>query len=182
MHTEDRLQSNFVPDEEFIQLFTQAQRPLYLSILAQLGRVQAAEEVLQETNLIIWSKAAQFEMGTNFLAWSRQIAQFEVLKFKQRLSRDRLTFSDEFISAVADRVASRSDELEARQRALESCLQKLPEQDRELIETRYRPGTNGKDLAEFLGRPANSVYQSLGRIRKALIDCVNRTLAAETAT
>ena len=181
MSSEDRSPSKFVPGEEFIQLFTQAQRPLYLSILSQLGHAQAAEEVLQETNLIIWSKALQFQPGSNFLAWGRQIAQFEVLKWKQRRSRERLTFSDKFINAVADGSASRSEELELRQRALEECLKKLPDQDRELIETRYRPGMNGKDVAEFLGRPANSVYQSLGRIRKALIDCVNRTLAAETA-
>ena len=170
------------PDEEFIQLFTQAQRPLYLAVLSQLGRVQAAEEVLQETNLIIWAKASQFQRGTNFLAWARQIAQYEVLKWKQRKAREKLTFSDEFISAVAAEATTRSEELELRQQALENCLKKLPDDDRELIESRYQPGMSGKDLASSLGRPANSVYQSLGRIRKTLLDCIHRSLSAETVT
>ena len=170
------------PGEEFIQLFTQAQRPLYLSILSQLGKVQAAEEVLQETNLIIWAKSSQFETGTNFLAWARQIAHFEVMKWRQRKSREKLMFSDEFINTVAQQVSSTSEEFAMRQRALEDCLNKLSEQDRELIELRYQPGNSGKELAEALGRPANSVYQSLGRIRKALLECVQRKVSAEVTT
>jgi RNA polymerase sigma-70 factor (ECF subfamily) len=29
-----------------------------------------------------------------------------------------------------------------------------------------------------LGRPANSVYQSLGRIRRVLLECVRRRMAS----
>ena len=42
------------------------------------------------------------------------------------------------------------------------CLGKLRDKDRELIERRYTPGETGTSLAEFLERPVNSVYQSLG--------------------
>jgi RNA polymerase sigma-70 factor (ECF subfamily) len=34
-------------------------------------------------------------------------------------------------------------------------------------------------VARQLGRPANSVYQSLSRIRRTLLDCIKRRLAAE---
>jgi len=47
-----------------------------------------------------------------------------------------------------------------------------------LIQARYAPGENGLKVAEKLGRPTNSVYQSIGRIRKTLFDCVNRRLAS----
>lgn len=167
------------PDDEFIRLFTGAQRQLYLFILSQVGRVQAAEEILQETNLIIWSKSEQFQPGTNFLAWARQIAVYEVLKWRQRKSRDKLQFSDEFVKVIVDEYESTHDDVERQQRALENCLQKLNAQDRELIEQRYQPGVTGKDVAKALNRPANSVYQSLGRIRKSLIECVQRQLATE---
>ena len=42
-----------------------------------------------------------------------------------------------------------------------------------LDEARKTPG---------LHRPANSVYQSLGRIRRTLLECINRRLSAEAAT
>ena len=60
-----------------------------------------------------------------------------------------------------------------------ACLARLAPSDRELIRRRYSPGETGKSLAEALGRPANSVYQSLGRIRRTLLECIKRRLAAE---
>jgi RNA polymerase sigma-70 factor (ECF subfamily) len=167
------------PSEEFVQLFTRHQRRLYLFILSQVPSTHAADEVLQETNLVIWSKYHQFELTTNFFAWSAQIATYEVLKYRQRRQRDKLKFSDEFVQAVAEEAADRSDELELRRQALERCLQKLRPTDRELIRRRYQPGESGKDMAEELGRPANSVYQSLGRIRRTLLECINRRLSLE---
>lgn len=162
-----------------MQLFTRNQRRLYLFILSQVSTTQDAEEILQETNLIIWSKFHQFDLATNFFAWSAQIATYEVLKFRQRRHREKLRFTDEFVDAVSREVLERSDELEQRRNALEQCLQKLRPDDRKLIHRRYQPGERGKFVAEDLGRPANSVYQSLGRIRRTLLECIQRRLAAE---
>lgn len=170
------------PSEDFVQLFTRAQRPLYLFILAQVGNVLAAEEILQETNLVIWSKMDQFQPNTNFLGWSRQIATYEILKHRQRHQRDKLKFSEEFLSAVAAEVIQRSGEQERRREALQLCLEKLPRRDRELIQQRYQPGSSGKKVARHFGRPVNSVYQSLGRIRRNLLECIQRQLTAEIGT
>jgi RNA polymerase sigma-70 factor (ECF subfamily) len=169
-----------VPDAEFVQVFTRHQRRLYLYILSQVPSPIAAEEILQEANVVIWSKFRQFQPGTNFLAWSTQIANYEILKHRTKRKRDRLMFSDEFIHQVAEEALERSDELERRRAALVHCIEKLRPADRELIQHRYAPGETGKNLAEALGRPANSVYQSLGRIRRTLWECVQRRLAAET--
>ena len=158
------------------------QRKLYLFILAQVPRPSDAEEILQETNLVIWRKSDRFTPGTNFFAWAAQIANYEVLKYRERRQRDKLYFSDAFIERIAEEAQTGVEDLEARRKALAGCLGKLRHEDRELIERRYAPGENGKSVAEVLNRPANSVYQSLGRIRRALIDCVNRQLAAEART
>lgn len=171
-----------VPVEEFVKLFTQSQRTLYLFILAQVGNAHSAEEILQETNLVIWSKMDRFEPDSSFLSWARQIAKFEILKHRQRFRRDRLTFSEEFLSLVADEVIQQTSELERRRDALQSCLEKLQASDRQLIEQRYQPGNTGKNIANQVGRPANSVYQSLGRIRKSLLDCIHRQLSTNVST
>ncbi|MBA4032115.1 MAG: RNA polymerase subunit sigma [Planctomyces sp.] len=164
---------------EFIQLFTKSQRRLYLYILTQVPHPVEAEEVLQEANVIVWSKAAQFQAGTNFFAWACQIAHYEILKYRSRQKRTKLRFSDEFIEQVAVEAVEQADELESRRMALKQCLGKLRDKDRELIESRYAPGERGKDLADQIGRPANSVYQSLGRIRRTLLECIQRQLAVE---
>ena len=167
------------PDAAFVELFTKHQRRLFLLILTQIHDPIEAEEVLQNVNVVIWKKCGQFQSGTNFLAWASAIANFEVLKYRSRRTRDRLVFSEEFLATVAAEALDRSEELELRRNALKDCIQKLRQQDRELIEQRYTPGETGKNLAEVVGRPANSVYQSLGRIRRTLLECIQRRAAAE---
>ncbi|WP_010582281.1 sigma-70 family RNA polymerase sigma factor [Schlesneria paludicola] len=169
------------PDGEFVQLFTHHQRRLFLYILSQLGNPLDAEEVLQETNVVVWSKYSQFRLGTNFLAWVSQIANFEIMKHRTKKRREKIVFSDEFLQAVAATSLERSDELERRRTALADCLKRLRPKDRELIEQRYAPGERGTMLAEQIGRPVNSVYQSLGRIRRALLECIERQLALEVS-
>lgn len=171
-----------VPDAEFVQLFTRHQRRLYLYILSQVPNPVAAEEILQDANVVIWSKFRQFQAGTNFLAWCTQIANYEILKHRARQKREKLQFSDEFLQHIAQESLARSDELERRREALIECLQKLKPRDRELIQRRYAPGESGKHLAETLGRPSNSVYQSLGRIRRTLWECIQRRLAVESSS
>ncbi len=169
-----------VPEVEFARLFTQFQRRLYLYILAQVTNAIDAEEILQETNVIAWTKFRQFQPGTNFLAWASQIATFEIMKYRSKRRRERLQFSEEFLKAVAQESLDRADELERRRTALMVCLQKLRPRDRELIQQRYAPGESGKGIAGTLGRPPNSVYQSLGRIRRSLQECIQRQLATGT--
>ena len=168
-----------VPSEEFVQLFSRTQRRIYLHILGQVGNPNNADEILQETNVVIWSKFDRFELGTNFIAWTFQIANFEVLKFRDRRRSNRLVFSDDIVEAIAEDSEESQDDLDLRRAALGECLGKLRPKDRELIQTRYAPGNKGKDVASLLGRPSNSVYQSIGRIRKTLFECINRRLSAE---
>lgn len=167
-----------VPNAEFVQLFTKSQRRLFLFILTQVSNPTDAEEILQDTNVVIWSKFQQFQLGTSFFAWAGKIATYEILKYREKKRAGRLLFSDEFLARVAADAIEMSDELEQRREALSECLRRLKPDDRELIQARYAPGENGLKVAEHLGRPVNSVYQSIGRIRKALFDCVTRRLTA----
>ncbi len=165
------------PSSEFIQQFTRSQRQLFLRILRLIPNPFDAEEVLQETNLVVWRKAADFTAGSNFLAWAGRIAHYEVLKFRERKHRDLLTFSDRFVEALAVDQEYDSQGSEERRLQLARCLAQLREQDRELIRRRYTPGETGKSLAEAIGRPANAVYQSLSRIRRTLLECLTRASA-----
>lgn len=167
-------------NEDFVRLFTRHQRPLFLYLLTRVPNPVEAEEILQETNIVIWKKFEQFTPGTNFLAWATQIAKFEVLKYRERHHRDKHQFSDQLIQQLAEDEVEDTAHWEARRQALATCLGKLRAKDRELIERRYRAGENGLSLAEFLERPVNSVYQSLGRIRRTLLECIHRELSAET--
>lgn len=161
-----------------MRLFGAHRRRLYQYVLALLPNLQDAEDVLQETNIICWRKFGEFEPGSSFLAWASRVAHFEVLKRRRARARDRAVqpLDDGVLEQLARDARDDADELAGVREALQGCLKKLAPGDRELIVRRYSAGEQGKDLAEQLGRPANSVYKSLGRIREALLDCVTRTL------
>ena len=174
------------PDEQFLRDFTASQRRLFLVILSQVGRPADAEEILQNANLAIWRKAHTFEPGTNFAAWTAKVAHFEVLRWREKKGRDKLRFSDEFVAAVARESESDPTFWDERRRVLNTCLTKLSAKDRDLLKRRYTPAADGsevpgKDVAAALGRPVNAVYQSLGRIKKVLTECVRRELSAKRA-
>ena len=170
------------PDEGFIRIFTASQRAIYLSILPLVHSPADAEEILQETNIVLLNKWQQFEKGTNFLAWARTVARFEVFRFRRRNFHRIQLLDEDVLQLLAQQIDEDSLELELQREALRECLSRLPDEDRELIQERYAPGASGDRIAAALGRPTNSVYQSLGRIRRVLLECVRRRLVAGGST
>ncbi len=166
------------PSDDFVRLFTQSQRALYLFILPLVQTTADAEEILQETNVVMLSKWTQFEPGTNFLAWCRAIARLEVFRFRRSRHHRILLLGDDVVGLLADRMEEQPGDFELRRDALTECIGKLRSQDQEIICRRYTTGSTGDSVALQLGRPANSIYQSLGRIRRVLLECIRRNMAA----
>jgi RNA polymerase sigma-70 factor, ECF subfamily len=165
--------------EQFGQLLAKCQRPVFLYAMSLLHNAADAEEVLQETNVVLWQKFEQYRPGTDFVRWAYGIAYYEVLKVREKQSRRHRLFSDDFFARLAVEAQEPSELLEARRQALTGCLQKLAERDRTLILHRYQPSATTRSLAETLGRSLQGTRKSLHRIRSMLLHCVQRTLSRE---
>src|SRR5438067_3592271 len=76
-------------DEERLAMLMSHQRRLFQYILSLLPNLQDAEDVLQETNLVVWRKFAQFQSGTSFFAWAARVAQLEVMKHRKKATGRR---------------------------------------------------------------------------------------------
>jgi RNA polymerase sigma-70 factor, ECF subfamily len=163
---------NVNTSEEFIELMTSFQGRMYGYILSLIADPNAANDILQETNLVLWKKSAEFEMGSNFKAWSFRIANFRVMAHRQRQMRDKLVFDDEFMSSLTIEASTYDETYEERQGLLSTCMAKLPERQRDLIERRYSIGASVKKIAEELKSTANSITQALFRARTNLVNCV----------
>lgn len=164
--------------EQFAQLLATCQRQVFVYAMSLLHNAADAEEVLQETNLVLWRKFDQYEPGTEFGRWATKIAHFEVLKVRQKKGPQRL-LSDEFVESLASAAPPPAELLEARRRALLQCLAKLSAADRHLVTLRYQPAANTRSVAESLGRSMQGTRKALHRIRTALGACIDRTLARE---
>lgn len=137
------------------------------------------DDVLQETNRVLWQKSAQFQLGTDFWAWAAQIARFEVLTWRKRQSRDQHVFDEELVAGIGELAQSHLAESDNRLSALERCLERQPPSNRQLLELRYVLDESMASISDRLARPAGSIRQTLYRIRTALADCVQRVLARE---
>lgn len=164
------------PAEEFVFQLARHERMLRAYIFALVPHAQDADDILQEAKVRMWRSFAKFERGTNFSAWSRKVAFHQVLSYRKRKKRDRLDFSDEFINSVASEHESAEDHLEQREKVLSSCLAKLPDDQREVLQLRYHEGLSLEAMADKLKRTVAALYRQLSRVRHVLHECVTKNI------
>ncbi|CAN5439778.1 sigma-70 family RNA polymerase sigma factor [soil metagenome] len=169
--------------DEFVHLMTSFQPRLYGYILSLLADSEAAHDVLQETNLVLWRKAGDFTLGTNFKAWAFRTAHFQVMAHRQRQIRNRLVFDDDLVATFAHEADDHDDDYFVhRQKALVTCIEKLAERQRDVVLERYFKDRAVAEIAARLKMAANAVSQLLFRARQNLIDCVQRELASTSSS
>jgi len=164
---------------DFVELMTQYQGRLYGYILSLSGDTDAANDVLQETNIVLWKQWNQFEPGSNFKAWSFRIAHFQFMAYRQKIIRDKVLYSDDLLSTLAWESKEVDECHEQRAASLEKCLALMPLRSREAIRLRYSEEVKVCDMAQKLRCNANSIYQILFRARKWLIECVQKDVQPE---
>jgi len=164
---------------QFMELYTQHHSRLQYFLLALAPTSHDAVDILQETSLILWKKFDSFEPGTNFMAWACQIARLQAMKQFQRNNRVPKLFESAVLDLLAKDAEEAANRPEVQLEILEDCLAKLSDKDQTLIRRRYEPDSSVKELAMDIGRSANSVSKSLGRIRQVLLDCIERKLPSE---
>jgi RNA polymerase sigma-70 factor (ECF subfamily) len=167
--------------ESFVQVFVRHEPGLRSFVRPLVPTWDDLDEVIQQTCLVLWRKYVEFEAGTDFLSWACTIARFEALKHRRTRARDRHVFGEELLALLADEGAAESALRERERRALDACVERLHPKQRELIRRCYGGGATIKEAAQSLGRSATSLYKALDRIRLALLECIERTLAQEGA-
>lgn len=174
-----------VPSEEdhrdaFARLFAKHDRWLFSYLVTLLANPSHAEEVFQEVCVVLWREYETFELGTDFVRWAAVIAHNQVRKFRRQRKRGVYQLSDEACERIAAVAIERANLFEYRREALGNCLGKLSPEDRQLVQLCYdEDGASIKATAKRMGRPVNSVYKALNRIRRVLHQCIDRTLSAE---
>jgi RNA polymerase sigma-70 factor, ECF subfamily len=166
--------NNSTRHDEFVLLITEVQARLYAYVFSLLGDPHQAADVLQETNLVLWRKSAEYTEGTDFVAWARRTAYFQVLAFRKKMGREHLIFDDLIVAELASQTASRSETFSARLNALNDCMKRLLERQRELLKCHYADGQSIHDIAVARGETIGAIAQALFRARIALLKCIEQ--------
>ncbi len=166
--------------DRFISQFAENQHAIYAYTRTLVHNRSDAEDIMQNVSIALWKKWHTFDPATSFLRWAFAVAFIEILRYRRKSAKDRLWFSEpllELLSADFPQVAEvHSNRLDA----LSLCLEKLDNEDRRLIEIRYRQSGSAQSLADEFNKPLSTIYKMLLRVRQSLRNCINRSLAAQS--
>ena len=167
----------------YIALLNEHQSRLFAYLYAHVLNMADAEDLYQQVALVLWEKFDQFIPGTDFGSWGIRVAELTIKNFLRGKRRSKIVFSEEVMQRIVDRQMEITQEATAaRTEALQSCLKRLPQRDRQLVERCYGGDFKIKEIAADEGRSAGAVYTALCRIRQALLACIERKVAAEART
>ena len=165
----------------FIELLTKYQRELYSYIFTLVSHVTDSDDILQETNLVLWNKRDEYEIGTNFMAWACRIAYFKVQNFRRAKGRSRVYFNETLMSKISELLVDRTESHSVYSILMMNCLEKLSSASLQLLKLRYGGDRSIQDVAKQTGRSAGSIYNTLRNIRLKLWECIQYALKEEGA-
>jgi RNA polymerase sigma-70 factor, ECF subfamily len=167
-------------DDQFMDLLMANQGRIFGYIYAAVRNLDDAEELYQQTSIVLWSKFSSYQSGSDFARWAFQAAKYEILHFQRNRRRTAICFSDQALTNLAEVQTSGDNEVRVfEQEILAECVDELSPDDQRLVQLCYGHQHSIKQVANRLQRSAQTLYNSLSRIRHALLDCVHLKLARE---
>jgi RNA polymerase sigma-70 factor, ECF subfamily len=133
------------------------------------GRRPLAEEIVQEAFMSLWRSTARYDSSRGSVrSWVLRVVHNRAIDaFRRELSCTNHDVSDEWISEALPARERTEEEVERRSdaRLVRSALDRLPADQRQVIELAYFGGFSHAEIAKALGLPAGTVK---GRMRLGL--------------
>lgn len=176
-----RIKNNSGEACEFTELLHESRSRIFGYIYSLVHNQADAEELFQETAVRLWQKFPDYDPERDFGRWATRFAHLTVLNFIRVNSRRRTFFNAGVLERMAEvHQREATSNSAARSEALAGCLDHLPDRDQCLVESCYSGDRTMKEVAADVGRSAGSIYQSMRRIRRTLLVCVERVMARES--
>lgn len=157
-------------------LYERTSAKLYGICLRILGSEADAEEVLQETYVTVWRKAAHFDQSkAGVITWLAVLARNKSIdRLRQR--RPEAPAGLDAAADIPDAGASALDLLEDAQerQRLSACLEELEPRTGEAIRAAFLDGATYPDLAEREGVPLGTMKSWIRRGLLRLRGCLER--------
>ncbi|MGY8643911.1 MAG: sigma-70 family RNA polymerase sigma factor [Verrucomicrobiales bacterium] len=167
------------PESDFVRLWTRHQAEVGRYVFSMIPRQADAEVVLQDVSILLWKKWDKYDAERPFVPWAIRFAYLEILKWRQKLAREKLVFSDSLLEQMHSQYDKEMPLMEARRGALTKCLELLNEQQRKWVQLRYGRHGAVKEEADKTGISMHKIYYALEKIRDQLQLCIEERLQKE---
>lgn len=166
----------------FLRLFT-AHEPAIRAFVRRLVPSRAdADDIMQDISVVLWKKFHLLDQPANFKSWAFSVARYEILGWLRDKGRNRLVLDEQVINTLASEAPNDEPRLARQREALETCMKKVPVEQRDLLMQAYQPDNRINDIARQSGRTVTGFYQWLHRMRRTLLDCIRRALTQEASS
>lgn len=162
-----------------VQVLTRHQLMITAYARAITGDAHLAEDVYQEVAVILAQDPTRIPLVEDEAAvWLRAVTRRKALE-TGRQARRTPRLAEDVIDLMGDHFEPGAPDGQATLReAMSSCLSTLPQDQRRIIDGRYRDELTCEAIAEQVGRSVQGVYAVLKRVRVALQDCVERRVGS----
>lgn len=161
--------------EGFIRELTLVQPMLRRYLIAAVIDYNVMEEILQETNLALWSKAEDYNPDLPFEPWAIQFARMQVMAHRKRATRSRIVRLDE---EVLEKLAIEAPDVlwneNEKMAILDDCMSELTDRSRDLLKQRYTECKTVRSISQESGCTEGSLQQAFFKIRSQLRQCIEK--------
>jgi RNA polymerase sigma-70 factor (ECF subfamily) len=162
--------------KRFLTLLMRYQTRIHTYILYQVPNRSDAEDILQDTIVVMLNKFSEYKGGTNFLAWGITIARYKIMSFKQKNRNSKLIFDDSMMELFEQETTANMDSLQEEADALRQCIRKLPPRHKRYLRLRYEQSLSYREIGRQIAISMQAVYKTMTRIHITLLNCVRLNL------
>ncbi|MHC4113130.1 MAG: sigma factor [Planctomycetota bacterium] len=94
----------------FTKLLRENQSRIHMYIRVFVPHWADADDILQETAMVMWRKFDTYVIGSNFAVWGIRIARNFVMKLNQRRFDKRIRFSSDIVRLLQESAVMDADE------------------------------------------------------------------------
>lgn len=170
---------------EFVGLLARHDQSIRRFVRSLLPSREGVDDVMQEMALECWRKFSDFSPSRpedavdEFIRWACVIARYKALSWQRDKAKDRLVFRESVVELLAQAAMENLGQQELERQAIESCLAKLPDEQRRLVLSVHSPGESIALIAAETGERARRLYSKVNVLRKLLLECVQGQMTGD---
>lgn len=165
--------------DQFLRQFLSNERELFRYVAVLVPNAGDAQEIVQQTALALWEKFDQYDPSRPFTPWACRFALNVARQWMARRRRWTAILDGNLAEQLLNRRGEMLPHMEARLRHLHRCMEKLPDDQRRIIDGYYFRQVGIESVAREARQSVDAVYKALQRIRRALRSCIERAVRLE---
>jgi RNA polymerase sigma-70 factor (ECF subfamily) len=174
-----KTQSDPPEQAQFLRLFLSSERELFRYVSALVPSAVDAEEIVQQAAVVLWEKFDQYDPHQPFTPWACRFALNVAKQWMARRQRWKTLLDGNLAEELLQRRHEMLPVMESRLQHLDACMNKLPRDQWEIIESYYFRRVGVEAIGRETRRSVEAIYKALQRIRRSLRECIEKAALNE---